>query len=130
MVSLRSQRRFGPVVAPIVVAALLMAGCVKWRVATPTPDGVARSREARLTLKSGTTVQVTSPSVQGDSLVGFARFSSARVAYAVKDVAMVEVSKSDAAMTTMLILGGLVAILAASIIVCSLDDQGCGPSSL
>jgi hypothetical protein len=40
------------------------------------------------------------------------------------------VSKSDAAMTTMLILGGLVAILAASIIVCSLDDQGCGPSSL
>ena len=80
-----------------LLAALLAAtpGCSSWRasqagaaeVSAMTPD------RARVTLRNGSTVVLSSPVVQGDSLVGIARPKGGepvRFAAAVGDVVLVE----------------------------------------
>ena len=58
-------------------------------------------------------------------LIGLAQISSARVAYPLKDVAVIHASRSDPAVTSAVLLAVIVAIAGAVVVTCSLDEQGC-----
>lgn len=89
-----------------LLALLLLNGCVmQWQAQSAPPAQVIRTTgesEVRVTLKSGPSVILQDPWVEGDSLVGWrqppgdpSEVALVRHAYALDDVRVISVKKSN-----------------------------------
>lgn len=144
MVSLRRLRSSRPVrryVTPLVLAAWL-AGCMSWHRQDLGPDLTPRTvvtekkpSRIRVTLADWRRVEIRSPRIVGDSLVGVPASSGARsggpkepprLSVALADIRSVELRGVSGGRTALLVLGGAMAVgLVASVI----SSGGNGASS-
>jgi hypothetical protein len=118
-------------IACLLLLAYLPA-CTSWHVGTPTPaEFVEREhpQKVRVTRTDGAAIQLMSPLVRDDSLVGTVGRDST-VSLALSEVRSVEVERTSTGMT-LLAIGAVVGvvILAAWLIECSgksgLSSLGC-----
>ncbi len=116
--------RARPVMAPTrrhrrPIAALLfllyLPGCTSWQVGRPTPEEFLESEqpdEVRVTQTDGSRVELMSPEVRADSLVGTARGDTVRVvSIPLSGISFVEVKKVST-IKTFLLVYGLTAVVA------------------
>lgn len=108
---------------PPIGCALLMLhlpACTYWHTGTPTPAQFVEKEHPetiRVTLTDSTTLTVTSPAIQGDSLVGSIgnprvwRDVPRPVSIALSDVGSVAVQKTDAGRTMLALVAGMAASL-------------------
>ena len=102
--------------------------CTAWHVGTPTPaEFIAREQPQRIrvTRLDGTSVDLRTPEVRGDSLWGargggLAQGDNERtVALALSDVRQVAVRRTSAGKTLLLVGGSVAALFIAAAIACS-----------
>lgn len=97
-----------------LVYLLLSAACSTWQPVTqPVPELAAQHRGAavRLSLSDGSRVEMNSPTVSGDSVVGTRPGGpQARIAVPLGDILLVERSQIDGGKTTLAVLGGVAAV--------------------
>ena len=115
----RNRQRARSAIATLLVAAMIVSpGCSSWKAlrsspetqqVTPMPDHV------HVLLADGHWIEVFSPRVEGDSLVGMCPAGLGRdhCAVAVRDVLSIE-SKQFSAGRTLLLFGGVVVFLGAA----------------
>jgi hypothetical protein len=82
------------------------------------------TKALRLTLTSGAVIEVSSPRVVGDSLVGVSRSTGQRVAFAVSDVQTVAERKVSAGRTALAAGGATTFVLAALVVVAAVAVVG------
>ena len=106
------RRRSG--IACLLLLVYLPA-CTSWQVGTSTPAQFVQTEQpdrVRVTRADGTKMELRSPVVQGDSLVGTAgEDTTSHVSLLLSDVQSVAVQKVSAGKTTLAVAGGLVVVL-------------------
>ena len=115
------RRRSG--IACLLLLAYLPA-CTSWHVGTPTPAQFVETQHpkmVRVTRSDGTKMELRTPMVQGDSLLGTAGEDTTRqVSLPLSDVRSVAVQRVSAWKTTLVVLGGVIGVLVvATIVECS-----------
>ncbi len=119
------------VVAAIAVCCMGIATCKSWQVQEePLPEVFADQelKEIRVTLPSGERVAVRSPTLVGDSLIGFGEPRQSggrdRIAIAQSNVRNVEIKVTSAGKTTALVVGvGIGVVLVAAAIAEAVEDD-------
>lgn len=121
------------VVAASTFLCLAIATCKSWRMQPGLPDGLADEelKEIRVTLADGRKTTIHSPTIVGDSLIGFGPVKSGRsrdrIAVAQSDVISSEIRVTSAGKTTALVVGvGVGVILVASAIA---EDEPAAPTT-
>ena len=101
-----------------VLASILMAshlvGCTSWRLQSVTPQQVISERHPerlRVTRADNTTVVLSNPQLERESLVGST--AAGRTAVPLADVKQVEMQQTNGGKTALLVVGiaGLVALV-------------------
>ena len=115
-------------IAWLLLLAYLPA-CTSWHIGTPTPAQFVETehpQSVRVTRTDGTTIQLQSPMIRGDSLVGTISARPARedssktVSLALSDVRFVEVKRTSTGKTLLAVGGGLaLGIVVLALIECS-----------
>jgi hypothetical protein len=110
-----------------------LPACTGWKTQQAAPQDVVATKHPktiRVTRSDGTQVEIASPSIEADSIIGVRAGSAprdslrARVAIALSDISQVAVQQTDAAKTVVLAAGvGLAVILVAAA-----ASDCCGPS--
>jgi hypothetical protein len=104
---------------------LYLPACTSWHVGTPTPAQFVdreHPQAVRVTRADGGTIELKSPVVRGDSLVGTAGRDST-VSLALSDVRSVAVKRTSTGKTLLAVGGGLVVLFTAAwLIECSNAD--------
>jgi len=112
------RRRSG--IACLLLLAYLPA-CTSWHVGTPTPAQFVETqhpKRVRVTRSDGTKMELRTPMVQGDSLLGTAGEDTTRqVSLPLSDVRSVAVQRVSAWKTTLVVLGGVIGVLVVTTIV-------------
>ena len=96
------------------LALTVLAGCQKWTtVESPVASTVERNRpgQVRITLMDGTVMELDSPTVEGDSLVGSV-LGEEVPAVAIDDIRKLEFRQSNAGLTLIAIAGAAAIALA------------------
>lgn len=109
---------------PILLVAICLTagGCHTWQVqpgpsSSALPQAAADStKQLRLTLASGAVIEMSSPHVVGDSIVGISHSTHQRVAFAVADVQSVA-HKEVSVGRTALAAGGITTVALAALLV-------------
>lgn len=108
------------------LAAVLAAGCTRWSVRDSPPGVVLRTdrpEQMRLTLADGARVELRSPRLSGDSLLGLSTHG-VRLAVPTDEVRQVEVRTTNTAGTVALVGLGVGAVLVAIAAASGGDDDG------
>lgn len=107
---------------------LYLPACTSWHVGTPTPAQFVETehpQKVRVTRADSTTIQLQSPVVRGDSLVGTVGGDST-VSLALSEVRSVEVKQTSTGKTLLLIGAAVVVVVVVvnAIVLCSseIDD--------
>ena len=94
------------IVIPLLLTCFL-SGCYKWSVQPASVISDEQPERVRVMLSDGSWVELRSPEVRGDSIVGSTKGTSADTlaAYALRDVAAVEVRHPDVLKATGVVIG-------------------------
>lgn len=113
------QRRVRSAIAPLLIAAMIVSpGCSSWKALHGSPETqqvTPMPHHVHVLLADGRRIEMFSPRVEGDSLVGMCPASSGRnqCAFASRDVLRIE-SRQFSAGRTLLLVGGVVVFLGAA----------------
>jgi len=95
-----------------LLLVLHLPACTSWHVGTPTPAQFVEHehpRKVRVTSADGATIELVSPVVRGDSLVGTTGADST-VSLALSDVRSVAVRRTSTGKTLLLVGAGVVVV--------------------
>ena len=94
------------VVIPLMLTCFL-SGCYKWSVEPASAISDEAPEQVRVMLADGNWVQLRSPEVRGDSIIGWTTGTSTDTlaAYSLADVAAVEVRHPDVLKATGIVIG-------------------------
>ena len=122
MAPTRTNRR--PIAALLLL--LYLPACTSWKVGRPTPEEFLENEQpdnVRVTQTDGSRVELMSPEVRADSLVGTAKEGTVHVvSIPLSGISFVEVKKVSAVKNLFLILG--LAMVVGAVVECW--DGGCG----
>lgn len=119
------------VVIPVALAAF-MSGCTRWTVVfgpvptAPTAEAVEEllttrnPDKVRVSRSDGTTVEITGPSVENDSIL---RAAIPRTGVPVEDIRTIETREINGGATTLIVVGA-VGLVLTGLALAALSDQG------
>ncbi len=118
MCCIRSSTWLPRLLVPLTLAAWLSA-CMKWSATTDPMDQVLRDRQpkrVRVMMTDGRRFDLSNPTLDADSLVGYtdpsaAGTASGRLAVARADVERLEVRKTDTALSILAVAGTATVVL-------------------
>ena len=94
MAPIRDHRR----IIAVLLLLLYLPACTSWQVGTTSPEQLFEDDppdKCRITLTDGSEVELMSPVIRADSLVGTPKGDSVRVAIPLSEVLLVEVRKPN-----------------------------------
>jgi len=111
-------RNGSAIVCLLVVAMIVSPGCSSWKALRSSPEAhevAPMPKHVHVLLANGRWIEVFSPRVEGDSLVGMCPSDSGRTrcAFAVRDLLSIE-SKQFSAGRTLLLVGGVLVFVGAA----------------
>lgn len=116
----------------LLLLTCYVPACTGWKTQQAAPQDVVAKhpRAIKVTRSDGTQIELTSPSIEADSLVGVrtgrapSDSSQARVAVALSDVSQVAVEQTDVGKTVALVAGVGLAV----VVVAAAASNCCGPN--
>ncbi len=115
----RNRRGVRCAIASLLIAVIIVSpGCSSWKALRSSPETQhvpPMPNHVHVLLADGRKIEVFSPHVVGDSLVGMCPAGPGRdhCSFAVRDVLSIE-SKQFSAVRTVLLIGGIVVVLGAA----------------